>query len=85
MLRSVVIKMKFKEKRGNVFVFNGGYAGGELEVLSTKLDGVMKGITHKGVVVWKDMDIDTLGDIVPYQDIQTAVNLMQILIKEGLV
>jgi hypothetical protein len=77
--------MKFKEQRGSVFVFDGGYAGGELEVLSTKLDGVMTGITYKGVVVWNDMDVDTLGTIVPYRDIQTAVNLMQILIDEGLV
>lgn len=77
--------MKFKEQRGNVFVFDGGNAGKEIEALSTKLDGVMTGITHKGVVVWRDMDVDTLGTIVPYRDIQTAVNLMQILIKEGLV
>jgi hypothetical protein len=77
--------MKFKEQRGNVFVFDGGYAGKEIEALSTKLYGVMTGITHKGVVVWKDMDVDTCGDIVPYRDIQTAVKLMQILIEEGLV
>ena len=77
--------MKFKEQRGNVFVFDGGYANSEIEVLSTKLDGVMTGITYKGVVVWKDMDVDTLGDIIPYRDIQTAVDLMQILIEEGLV
>jgi len=76
--------MKFKEKRGNTFVFDGGYAGGEIEVLSTNLDYI-KGITYRGVVVWNDMDIDTLGGIVPFSDIQTAVNLMQILIKEGLV
>lgn len=77
--------MKFKEQRGNVFVFDGGYANSEIEVLSTNLDSVMTGITHKGVVVWKDMDVDTCGKIVPYRDIQTAVNLMQILINEGLV
>ena len=77
--------MKFKEKRGNVFVFDGGYAGGELEVLSTSLDNVITGIIYKGVVVWKDMDIDTCGKIITYKDIQTAVNLMQILINEGVV
>jgi len=76
--------MKFKEKRGNTFVFDGGYAGREIEVLSTNLDHRV-GITYKAVVVWNDMDVDTLGEIVQYSDIQTAVNLMQILIKEGLV
>ena len=76
--------MKFKEKRGNTFVFDGGHAGVGIEVLSTTLDHI-KGITYRGVVVWNDMDVDTLGGIAQYSDIQTAVNLMQILIKEGLV
>lgn len=76
--------MKFKEKRGNVFVFDGGYAGGEIEVVSIKL-GQKTVIKYKSVVAWNDMDIDTLGKKVKYIDIQTAVNLMQILIDEGLV
>ena len=77
--------MKFKEQRGNVFVFDGGYAGKEIEVISTNLDSILSGIIYRGVVVWKDMDVDTCGKIVQYRDIQTAVNLMQILIEEGLV
>ena len=76
--------MKFKEKLGNIFVFDGGYAGEEIKVLSTSLDQ-RTGIIHRGVVVWNDMGIDTLGKIAKYTDIQTAVNLMQILINEGLV
>jgi hypothetical protein len=76
--------MKFKEKRGNIFVFDGGYAGEEIEVLSINLDHRTV-INYRGVGVWNDMGVDTLGKIVPYTDIQTAVNLMQILINEGLV
>ena len=71
--------MNFKEKRGNVFVFDNG---SELE---------NRGCTkawfwYGNVGVNRYMAITLIEDVfVPYEDIQTAVNLMQILIKEGLV
>lgn len=73
--------MKFKEKRGNTFVFDGGYDLGELELLKL-INGffVFKGVYYNG-----DLEICTFDSVVPYKDIQTAVNLMQILINEGLV
>lgn len=76
--------MKFKEKRGNTYVFDGGYAGQELE-MSKGLYGGMMCWTYEGVILFGDNHVKTaMGEIVPFQDIQTAVNLMQILIKEGL-
>jgi len=75
--------MKFKEQRGNVFVFDGGYAGGELEV--EKQGGKMSlFFRFKDVYIKKNLEINTEFTSA-YQDIQTAVNLMQILINEGLV
>ena len=77
--------MKFKEQRGNVFVFDGGYAGGELE-LKQDFYGGMICFFYKEVILFGDFHIKTMiGESAPYRDIQTAVNLMQILIKEGLV
>jgi len=78
--------MKFKEKRGNVFVFDGGYAGGELELVQDSY----------GFFNFNDVTItekqgkfciarNGVYGFMSYQDIQTAVNLMQILIDEGLV
>jgi len=78
--------MKFKEKRGNVFVFKGGYEREEFELIQ---DGY-------GFFNFKDVTItDKQGEFciarngtygfISYQDIQTAVCMMQILIEEGLV
>ena len=71
--------MKFKEQRGDVFVFDGGYAGGELELVGSH--GCYK---FKNIHININMNIWCF-DIMKHQDIQTAVNLMQILIDEGLV
>ena len=71
--------VKFKEKNGDVFVFDGGYAGSELEL--TGSNGCYK---YKNIHININMNIWCF-DIMKYQDIQTAVNLVQILIKEGLV
>jgi hypothetical protein len=71
--------MKFKEKRGNVFVFDGGYTGEELELVGSH--GVYR---YNTIHLNEKMHIWCFG-IMSYQDIQTAVNLMQILINEGLV
>lgn len=77
--------MKFKEQRGNTFVFDGGHAGGELE-LKQGLHGGMICFIYKKVMLFGDLHIKTMmGELVPYTDIQIAVNLMQILIKEGLI
>lgn len=77
--------MKFKEKRGNVFVFDGGYAGGELELIQRGCTGAF--FWFGNLAVTKNLGISIAEDMinVPYRDIQTAVNLMQILIDEGLV
>jgi len=76
--------MKFKEQRGNVFVFDGGYAGGELELhYSSECGRVNEFYMYEEVVIQRDFRITTDGS--SYQDIQTAVKLMQILIDEGLV
>jgi hypothetical protein len=85
MFRRLVFKMKFKEKRGNIFVFDGGYAGDELTLEKKGCTGSF--FWFGSVAVTKNMAITIEDDRinVPYKDIQTAVNLMQILINEGLV
>ena len=71
--------MKFKERLGNVFVFDGGDEGSELKI--TGSHGCYK---YKNIHINMNMNIWCF-DIMKLQDIQTAVNLMQILINEGLV
>lgn len=68
--------MKFKEQRGNVFVFDFGF---KLEK-HPWLDKYY----CKGVWITKGLNI-SLDAPSHINDIQTAVNLMQILIDEGLV
>lgn len=75
--------MKFKEQRGNVFVFDGGYAGGELE-LRTTLSGDAYVYETSSDLLIIDKELNISCEYVSYTDIQTAVNLMQILINEGL-
>ena len=71
--------MKFKEKRGNTFVFDGGYDLDELEL--EYLGDQM--FNFKGFIsVSVEMEVVVCG-VAHYKDIQTAVNLMQILINEG--
>ena len=83
--------MKFKEKRGNTFVFDGGYAGEELELEYRHFDSFeFQGKNLFGsVVIDKEMNVSTCPVSgyfrVPFSDIQNAANLVQILIKEGLV
>jgi hypothetical protein len=83
MFRRLVFKMKFKEKRGNTFIFDGGYAGEELELTYTG-GGWYE---FKGLSISKQLviDLEDLCGVSGYRRIQTAVNLMQILIDEGLV
>lgn len=73
--------MKFKERRGNVFVFDGGYDSEELEVL-----GLANGFfVYSGIYLDKDSNVCTFDEVAKYKDIQTAVNLMTILKDKGLV
>lgn len=79
--------MKFKEQKGNVFVFDGGSAGGELELLEyNKYDGLFY-IFMGNIMMTKQLEVGFVEDrsSAKFSDIQTAVNLMQILIEEGLV
>lgn len=73
--------MKFKEKRGNTVVFDGGYAGGELELLALNNGFFL----FNGIYLGSECNVCTFDEMVKFSDIQTAVNLLQILIKEGLV
>ena len=76
--------MKFKERRGNVFVFNGGYDSGELELeRSVEAGGLNEFFMFEDVVIYPNLEIVTRG--ASYKDIQTDVNLMTILKDEGLV
>ena len=79
--------MKFKEKRGNTFVFDGGYAGEELELEYLGYSSTMGEMRkYKHVIVTPSLHISKdVDSFIEFSDIQTAVNLMQILIKEGLV
>jgi len=77
--------MKFKEKCGNTFVFDGGYAGEELTL--EQRGGTSEFFWFKDVAVNTSLRV-TMDDgciNVPYRDIRTAVNLMGILVKERLV
>ena len=75
--------MKFKERRGNVFVFDGGYYMDELELV--KQGGKMSlFFRFKDIYIKPNFEINTEFTSA-YKDIQTAVNLMTILKDEGLV
>ena len=77
--------MKFKERRGNVFVFDGGYDSEELELrMSIITTGLYVYEVH-GDVILIDRDLNIECAQMRYKDIQTAVNLMTILKDEGLV
>ena len=72
--------MKLKERRGNVFVFDGGYDLEELELVYFR-----DAYIFRGVVIRDDMKLACNVSWVELKDIQTAVNLMTILKNEGLV
>jgi len=73
--------MKFKEKIGSVFCFCDENTGEELDLLSLD-DGFF---LFDGIYLDINSNVCTLDEAVKYSEIQTAVSLMQILIKEGLV
>lgn len=75
--------MKFKERIGNVFVFDGGYDLDELE-LSGPHGYAETYYSYNGIYIREDLSVFS-EHIIPYKDIQTAVNLMTILKNEGLV
>ena len=72
--------MKFKEQRCNVFVFD--VDGVELECTLENY-GHENCIHYVGIRVWNDLQVET--EAAQYKDIQTAVQMMQILIDRGLV
>jgi len=75
--------MKFKERRGNVFVFDGGYDSEEMELV--KQGGKMSlFFKFKDIYIKPSLEINTEYTS-KYKDIQTAVNLMTILKDDGLV
>lgn len=73
--------MKYKERRGNVFVFDGGYE----KPVELKLTKKFGGYVFHNFWISPNLNIDTLHGSSSYKDIQTAVNLMTILKDEGLV
>lgn len=75
--------MKYKERRGNVFVFDGGYDSKELE-LSGPHGLLAPYYNYKSICIRPDLNIFS-EYVNPYKDIQTAVSLMTILKDEGLV
>lgn len=80
--------MKYKERRGNVFVFDGGYGSGELELIESDSTCFMLYIARGRDRVYIDENLNIKHDPIDYlyyEDIQTAVNLMTILKDEGLV
>lgn len=74
--------MKFKERRGDVFVFDGGYDLEELELVEqgAKMPLFFR---FKDIYIKPSFEINTEYTS-KYKDIQTAVNLMTILKDEGL-
>ena len=74
--------MKFKEKNGNYYVFDGGYD--DKEFVLHKVNGEF--IFLGGVAVSKELYVRTInGASAPLSTIQIALNLMQILIEDKLI
>ena len=69
--------MKFKNRKGALFIFNGGYEVPELTLEHLCLNEYQ----FNNVIITTDFKIRTIGS--SYSDIQIAFNLMQILMKEG--
>lgn len=76
--------MKFKEQRGNVFVFE-DEDGWEVEAKCLRKSSGYFALEFDSVMVWSDMDVELLGGAEHYSVIQTAAQMMQILIDRGLV
>jgi len=77
--------VKFKEERGYDFVFETKLKGEDL-ILRYHKEHDWFEFVNTNILIDGELDI-SCGDLKPmsFFDIQTAVNLMQILIKEGLV
>jgi hypothetical protein len=79
--------VKYKGKQGNKYIFDGGYDKGELKLIECYSSDFLKFKSDKGKVLYIDKHLNVKHDpmdYIYYKDIQTAVNLMEILIKEGL-
>ncbi len=77
--------MGYIEKRGSTFVFEGGPAGEELELRHSIFRLNTYSYYVNGDVILINRDLEVNCEYMPFRDIQTAVCMMQILIKEGLV
>ncbi len=77
--------MKYIEKRGSTFVFDGGHPSREFKLMKCVNDhnwfNYIEGGNH--ICISHNLEIDC--EETPYNHIQTAVCMMKILIKEGLV
>lgn len=73
--------MRFKEKHEGVYYFDGGYDNTVLVLDTVGLDV----FRFRGVLIRPNLMIKTVDACVSLSDIQTAINLMNILKGEGLV
>ena len=76
--------MKYKGKQGNKYIFDGGYDKGELKLIECYSSDFLKFKSDKGNVLYIDKHLNVKHDpmdYIYYKDLQTAVNLMEILIK----
>ena len=71
--------MKFKNRKGALFIFNGGYEVPELTLKHLCLNEYQ----FNNVIITTDFKIRTSDS--SYSDIQIAFNLMQIIKNKGLV
>lgn len=73
--------MKFKHQIGSRFIFDGGY---DLDELVMVFDGWY--YLYKNCQILPDLKISSVdGTLMDLRDIQTAVNLINILKDEGVV
>lgn len=77
--------MKFKHQIGNRFIFDGGYDSEELEIRGSIITDDLYVYEVDSDVILIDSSFNIECECMPYKDIQTAVNLMNILKDEGLV
>ena len=77
--------MKYKGKQGNEHIFDGGYDKGELKLIERDNSDFLMFKSEKGDVLYIDEHLNVKHDpmdYIYYKDLQTAVNLMKILIKQ---
>lgn len=78
-IMKVCVNMKFKEKQNGVYYFDGGYDKTVLVLECMGLDV----FRFRGVLIRPNLMVKTTDGYVSLSDIQTAINLMEILKSEG--